>query len=254
MDKRKLIELWEDKFDAIYCIHYLQYTDKINKLISELDRVGILDTSIFEWHYTFKTPFAEELLKIHPNLLTAGYVECALAHYSCCKQALSLGYKRILILEDDNVFLKDLDKLYDIVKKIPNNYDICFLDGIWAEPFRQEYEDKSKKHLINDYFIELDKMFTILTNAICYNKRGMIHLIKNQEHSLQFGDVYTRFTKGALEDSNFKRLFATQSIAIQNPHMVENSVNGTLSKQISWINTNTSDYQRIGKDFNQYNI
>ena len=63
-----------------------------------------------------------------------GNFNCAYAHYEIYKEALGLGYKRILVLEEDIVFLKDLLLMQQIFDSFPN-YDVVLFDKFVYNPY-----------------------------------------------------------------------------------------------------------------------
>ena len=77
---------WNDIFDRIWCIHYLPYRERYADIRCELDRIGILHSVNFEWHYTVENRwnrlFAETLLRNGMAwALTPSALCVALEHY-----------------------------------------------------------------------------------------------------------------------------------------------------------------------------
>ena len=115
INQEKTMIDWKKYFDHIYCVHIVEYKERRLELMEELNRVGILDSGIFSFKYTFRTPLDNVLLNSY-NFSRASDAErfdvpklnLAMGHYACIKEALGLEYKRILLLEDDIAFLKDL--------------------------------------------------------------------------------------------------------------------------------------------------
>jgi len=79
-----------DKFDKIYCVHYLPQTKRYLNIAKQLSKVGLLGNPKFSWKLTFDSPFYGQLqksVKLNPLSKLAsnfkkGYVlKCALAHY-----------------------------------------------------------------------------------------------------------------------------------------------------------------------------
>ena len=77
-----------------------------------LKRVGILDSTVFHWKITaknelYKYIWSNQSLKANRwRFHLIGFSNCILAHYAIYKESIALGYKHILVLEDDIVFLK----------------------------------------------------------------------------------------------------------------------------------------------------
>jgi hypothetical protein len=126
---------WTKYFDQIYCIHFLPDKEKLKSITKELKRVGILDSGIFRFHYTFKTPFDEYIFS-HVKPIDHKFVTHArnsainitIANYHIFKHALALGYNHILMLEDDVIFPNKLDRTKEYLDNMPEDYDFIQMD------------------------------------------------------------------------------------------------------------------------------
>ena len=241
---------WKKHFDHIYCIHYLPYKDRYKKCLEELERVGIRDSGIFSWKITWDSPIFGKLYEVCPAAPSLGCMKVGFAHYMCIKEAYELGFERILMLENDNVFLKDLDRLQEIVDNTPDS-NIVLYDKIPA--VNAHYEVAVIKDKINDDFIDIGKNFYVMANCYALDRKGMEHVIKNQENRLSVSDHYLRFSRTALEAPGLTRAAAITSIAIQNPKFAYESENEKLRKEHAGINSNIDDYKRIKVKFDDYN-
>lgn len=243
---------WKKHFDHIYCIHYIPHTKRFAKCSDELSRVGIKSSGVFSWRLTWDSPIYnkmyETVFKAAPSV---GCMKVGFAHYCCIKEAYELGFNHVLILENDNIFLKDLDKIEKILNDLPDDYDICLLDKIPAKSAR--YEEAVNKNRVNDSFIDIDKNFYVLANCYALSRKGMKHVIESQEKRLAISDSYLRFSTMVPEEPGMKRYAAITSLAIQNPTFAPESENEKLRKVKSGINSNIDDYKRIGVDFDAYN-
>jgi hypothetical protein len=106
---------WKKYFDRIYCIHYLPYKERYRKCVDELTRVGIRESGIFSWKLTWDSPLFDKLYQVCNAAPSVGCMKIGIAHYMCIKEAYELGFSHILILENDNVFLKDVDCIEKIL-------------------------------------------------------------------------------------------------------------------------------------------
>lgn len=132
---------WRSKYDFVVSLCYTGNAKRVPPLDAELARVGLVP-DVRTWNVP--CPFERKLLagvaasqdmKRHPGLLNSG-----LGHYRAVKTAYELGAGRVLVLEDDVRFLKDLDQLSEVVANAPETgvalYDLCGLnekDGDWDE-------------------------------------------------------------------------------------------------------------------------
>ena len=128
---------WKKYIDHIYCIHYVPYSDRRERLEKELKRVGILDSGIFSWQLSYDIP------KFTKNPLEDNTYN----HLQCYCNAKYMGYKKVMILEDDIVFLKDINMIQTLLDNLPNEYDICLFDHIF---FKNDF-------YINDTHIDIFK-------------------------------------------------------------------------------------------------
>lgn len=126
---------WTKYFDAIYCLHYLPNKERGKTIQAELDRIGIGSSGILHYKYTYPSPFDKVLLKslpynkkfvlqhVLPRAINAG-----MGYYSIYQEALGLEYNKVLVIEDDVAFLKDLNELEDILNHIPEEWDFLRFD------------------------------------------------------------------------------------------------------------------------------
>lgn len=241
---------WKKYFDHIYCIHYLPYKERYRKCVDELTRVGIRESGIFSWKLTWDSPLFDKLYQVCNAAPSVGCMKIGVAHYMCIKEAYELGFNHVLILENDNIFLKDVNKIEKILNDLPDDYDICFLDKIPSKTAK--YED-AVKNATNESFIDVDKKFYVLANCYALSRKGMEHVIKSQEKRLAISDTYLRFNNFMPEEPGLKRYAAITTIAIQNPGFAPESENEKLRKVKPGINSNIDDYRRIGVKFEDYN-
>lgn len=118
-------------FDRIFCIHYLPYVERLPKITSELKRIGILDSSQFEFWYTTPNSYYYNILnsdRILKNELNPNNINLAINFYNILQQSKYLNYNRILIIEDDEVFLEDVNLLKQYIDEFPMDADIVNMD------------------------------------------------------------------------------------------------------------------------------
>lgn len=116
--------------DAAFTIFFTGYKERFPHMLRELERTGLVDWTHAVWQ--FPTPYdAWERSKLpHTAELQQrpGMWNTAKGHYRAIKTGYELGYERILIMEDDCRFLKDLAKVKATLEKAPANWDILMLD------------------------------------------------------------------------------------------------------------------------------
>ena len=166
---------WYNYFDKIYCLFYTPYIKRKQLMQFQLDRVGILNSNIFEWYYTFGNKIDKDFNQyIHDKKCKNDWiinVSITLGHYKIIRDAYYKGYNKILILEDDIRFLKDLNKIKQILDNRPQNINVIMYDK-----FIFNYNMLKQFKPINDYF----STFTSCCSTGCYqlDRKGMQRVIQ----------------------------------------------------------------------------
>ena len=170
---------WACHFDHIYCFHFLPDTERMPGFTNELRRVGILDSGIFSFVYTTLDPWEKKLMELYPNVAgrhasALQFLNLGLASARTIREALGLGYERVLFLEDDIRFLKDLDELETALAATPDGYDIVQYDKFMGWDVTPEsYKALCEADAINDFYF--DAKGKELSSGGCFmaTKRGM---------------------------------------------------------------------------------
>ena len=116
-------------FDNIYVVSLRRDTERRRKATERLNAIKMP----FEFFDAYDGKlFAHLWDKLgNPNFTNPNYVACNLTHLAIYNDALSKGYKRILILEDDVVPHKNYDAMMDIIgQQIPEEYDLLHFGWI----------------------------------------------------------------------------------------------------------------------------
>lgn len=226
--QEKLQNLWESKFDAIYILVYIPYIPKRNKSLTEnLKKVGLYNAKNLNIIYTGDSPYFTMLYNnLRPSMPESvrneGIMKASLEHYRVIRNSYDLGYNRICIFEDDIIFLKDVNMIYEILSNLPD-YDICFGDSMFGKTYASGRDRirMSKENKINKFWADSTHYNDPVWFASCYmlNRKGMKHIFTSQEKQLCVPDYYT------YHGGNLKRAFAIQNICIQND--TEDSLTGS---------------------------
>ena len=231
---------WGKYFDRIFCVFFLPNKERLERIRKELDRVGILTSSNFEWRFTVPSKLDNIIHASFENkkwMESIGAVNGAIEQTKILKESLLLGYERILILEDDVAFLKDLNAIQKILDDIPDGYDIIQCDkgigrkqiGEWADVCR---------HSINGSFADCTGHHFGLSDANIYTRAGMAEAIRILDAKPIAVDQIDRF-------GNFRRAVATESLCIQ---VFFQKSNYSSSPQIHDI------YTRLNIDYGKYEL
>lgn len=109
-----------------------------------------------------------------------GQLGCRAAHLECVKIARSRGYSRVLILEDDVIFLQDPNTLLTQNHEILNDWDVLYFGGLVEPFFRNQivclhaYAITSKVfddiiHLSEASGMEMDNFYAKVLQHMSYN-------------------------------------------------------------------------------------
>lgn len=229
---------WTSKFDHIYCLHCLDYADRKPELDVELERVGILNSGIFEYYYSTKSPLLDYMRKAMREAGCASFVTeidahfyCTYEHYRILKDALLRGFERVLIIEDDVRFLKDLTKLQTLIESTP---DVDYVNYFTHTIDPSRYLSYSRHG--SWYF---PGPTDAALGAVCYalSHKAIEQFVANQESYFCNSDLINR--EGL-----------TSALAITPACIVELFRNATSLSQ----NTLYAELQNIGLDISDYNI
>lgn len=243
---------WNKIFDSIWCISFTGYPERKVGMESEFKRIGILDSGIFNWRFTFPTIFDNILFDVtkkqlkHNSCKNVPSMSCSLGHYGCIKTAYELGHEFILIMEDDIRFLKDNNKIFDIIDNIPPCADIVNFDILDSESVipKNGYEKYASDRSYNEYFFE----YMNFMGGSCYalSRRAMKSICIRYEQMIAPADHYISGT--IFLGNDISRYAAKESLCCQLTY--GNSVNSTLYGKNSLHNV----YSRINLDYSKYNI
>lgn len=245
---------WRDKFDRIWCVAFTGYRDRIPPLVDELWRVGIIDSGIFEWQFTYPTCFNDMMYDVTKaigcnEVDSKRVLSSVFGHYNCVKASLELGDRRILVVEDDVRFLKDLDKVADTVSAIRDDSDVILFDyfGVWhgnREESRKFFLDQ-KNDRVDGHFSRFHTMYS----AACYsvNRKAMSNVIRRCESKLYAFDWYLSDLAG---ETDLVRHFSTEQMACQLP-----PVNCSSNLDTNYGDGSTKAMTEfVGTDFSLFNI
>lgn len=114
-------------FDKIYVLNLYKKVERREKTIERLDKFNInynifngVDGSVMNLLWK---KFNNDIFK-NPN-----YLACALSHLSIYQDAVEKGYRKILILEDDNQINVNINHLFENIN-IPEWKDLLYLGYI----------------------------------------------------------------------------------------------------------------------------
>ena len=157
MNTTRSIVKWSDYFDQIYCVHYLPYKDRLLMVTNELEKVGILNSGIFRFKYTYHTKFdtyvRQNIRSSDPSFSSGPRmnlcISLTLAYYRMFKESLALKYSHIAMLEDDVVFTDDIQTIASTLSNMPCGWDYIHFDKMLNKGFAHLLNQGVQ---VNDYF------------------------------------------------------------------------------------------------------
>jgi len=246
---------WKKYVDQIYCLTFAK-KDK-TELYNELKRVDIYDSGIYHEFENIQTPLYEIL---YNNLIDKKYIEylsqlnlfvfdnlkkytfrydVTIGEYYCMKNASNHGYNRILILEDDVIFLKNKEDIINILENMlkcynENDEGLLFLGGIPHICYDYTKDYKNIRNTlyqcvkeVNYNYIKAVDLYRIPGSSSCnfYDKSAYEHFI-NYIESGKYGMVDIYFL--IYGNSNIQIFYSDTNIAVQENwagHMINATYN-----------------------------
>jgi GR25 family glycosyltransferase involved in LPS biosynthesis len=190
----------------------------------ELKHVGIDDESdYFSWVYDYPSPtldvvYNDKRLNMNTALKSSSrdYIKrVSMKHYQIVKEAYSLGYGRILVLENDVRFHRDRTYIKKMLSNMPDT-DIVMFDkmvcsapgeGLKYQRYVKTLPDGSLYGSMND-----SGVFFIFCSCYALNRNAMKHIIDAHEKNLLPPDT-------PLNDKTLTGSFAVINLAIQDPKL-----------------------------------
>ena len=197
---------WKKYFDQVFVLHYAGYSQVEDRLCAELTRVGLSNSGILTIHNNISSPLLKTLSKNidkDPNDMRESSFSCSFGHYSIMKIAELKNYNRILILEDDIVFHKDIDTIsyvFDSVLTENPDYDMCLFSH-FQSPCCENSNDVplyiKEMHDANQHnrmMIPFNSHSAAVASGVSYglSRRGYICIRGLYEHQFQIADMIFR--------------------------------------------------------------
>lgn len=169
------MSIW-DRFEYKAVVCFTGYKDRYMLLQKELERVGLTDVHP---HWDFPNPYHQVLLKTVPMTRFNSHRACfkiGMNNYRAIATAFHLGCQNCLVMEDDVRFLKDMDKIVEVLSGLPEDYDLALLDNNKPCALTPEAYYEVFKNPVSPYWFR----FTNLRSTGCYtmSRRCMERYLK----------------------------------------------------------------------------
>ena len=171
-------------FDKIYVINLKEANERRKIINSEFEKIG-MNFSFFEAYDINKAKKYVKDLGIKPHSIKTDFwwkrLGCKISHVECLNDAVKNNYKKILVLEDDNLFRDGFKEYLDIYfKQVPEDWGILLLG----------YYIKNKENVINQ-----NVSYKINENIYTVTETHGAHCIIYNIESENFSKYYKALTK-----------------------------------------------------------
>ena len=215
----KIIKIdWTKYVDAIYCLHFLPYKDRLNRIKANLNYLDILDSPIFHWYYTYPNTFDEMIAdSIKPtycdyhNQRRTKTLNLNIAYHNMFREIQELGYNKVLIIEDDCTFIYGRKGLFaESLEHLPVEWDYIQFDKLQALNHMQDLVTLK----IDDWFCENYTGGYFGTSFTMWSKKAINYAVKLQEKNLTITD-HIFGNRNDMELRKFKRFIPRHSFVYQ---------------------------------------
>lgn len=208
---------WTRHFDRAYCISHVTSRARRKLAEAEFRRVGLLDSGIFQWCITYPDPWERKLLEAYPQIgytnepkTRIAFLNLGLASCRLMREAAESGYRRVLFLEDDIRFLKDLGAISAAFDDIPADFDIVQFDKFaqW-EVTKEAYAALCRDRSVNAHYFDATGGFWMSGGCFMATARGMANMLKFMEERRP-GPM-----DGAMQRNGNRHAAAKRNLAVQ---------------------------------------
>ena len=116
-------------FDKIYVLNLHKRRDRRDEIDNRLTKFGIEYERFGATDGSVMRVIWEKFDKENKYFTTPNYLACSISHLSIYKDAVTQGYQKILIIEDDNLINRNIHSLFESIT-IPEWEDIFYLGYI----------------------------------------------------------------------------------------------------------------------------
>lgn len=246
---------WTNYVDHIFCITYLP-NGKLNKISNTLSNIGINinDSKFFSFLYDYEHCIFKDQYQIMKSMSfdtfnKKRYFEnsfldndkqdyvfyVGMNTYRILKISQYFNYDRIIIFEDDIIFLKDINYIInalDFVNK-QNDFDLCLCQTTYVDAYHgiKKYLQVCANDLGNDFFMKTSEPIGVYGGSfVILSKEGIDKIINYYEH---YNMAVCIDSLDSLRDKiELRTLFALKPLCIQ-----ECMLNWT-NEQIEYNNKN----------------
>jgi GR25 family glycosyltransferase involved in LPS biosynthesis len=119
-------------FDHVYCLNLPECKERAEMTLSRAHKFGIS----FSFYPAVSGKIFSDVHSGHSSSRTTAisnpnYMACAISHLSIYRHALANAYSRILVIEDDLLFNKNMNDLFsESIEEVPDDWKLLYLAWI----------------------------------------------------------------------------------------------------------------------------
>lgn len=237
---------WDKWFDKVYCLHFLPYKSHLPRLIYELKRLNLWGNPILEIRNMVPQKMEQIVLmcsqKVIGGCKRLFEVGLGMENIRVMKEALMLGYERIMIIEDDAAFLRDKKEIVKILDSMPSGFGIIQMDKSIYGNRLKEYQKMLKQNNINEYYVDSSRLPLALSTCNVYTREGMKKCVDEMERRMGIIDVICNYIEN-------EPALAIKNLAVQ---IIYGSChNKDFYKKLDQLH---SVYKTYGIDYSDYSV
>ena len=219
------------------------YERRMPNLLKNLKRVGLIDSekdSILDIRFGLRpnmyryvidnTSRIESRRYMCPSSCVSKDLSATLSHYLIYQEAKERGFNRVMVVEDDEIFMNDTDLFRSTLESLPADSDLALLDWLpvyQSNYFRNGSHRRSLERCNGSPWVKSDD-YCLCTNAGCTirSARAVDAIIKLLESAwyptgLQYADEFKAIDRwqdqGILRTFGHSMYLAYPHLCVQNP-------------------------------------
>jgi hypothetical protein len=174
-----------DYFDNIYLLNLHKRKERLARSTSKLDQLGV-KYDVFNGCDGYVLNHLWSKLN-NGYFSNSRYLGCSISHLSIYQDALESGYKKILIIEDDNLIHHNINNLFDSFE-IPEFKDLIYFgyiplsDDMVMWTYEITYDDSTK---INSNFFKCRNLWGLFAYGLTFELMQETVDIYNQSFPME---------------------------------------------------------------------
>ena len=177
---------WARHFDRAYSFHFVNDAARLPGITEEFRRVGLLESGMFRWVTTYPNPWEKRLIEAMPKVwpqgaskTAVGFLNLGMASMRALREARHDGCRRVLFMEDNIRFLRDLGAIADALNAIPDGFDIVQFDKFaqW-EVTPEQYAALCRDKSVNGHYFDEVGGSWMSGGGFMATERGMRNILR----------------------------------------------------------------------------